>query len=98
LVLRTRERPDRAAARRAAKTLEAVPAITVITLRAPQARPKRDEGEPIEWSHRWLVRGHWAKRWHPAEQAHRLHYIAEYVKGPPEKPLIVTDRVFNIVR
>ena len=52
----------------------------------------------VSWSHRWLVNGHWRNQWLPSRAAHRLQWIAGYVKGPASKPLVVKDRVTAWVR
>lgn len=56
------------------------------------------ESSGVNWSHRWLVGGHWRNQWLPSRAAHRLQWIAGYVKGPAHKPLVVKDRVTAWVR
>lgn len=80
--------------------------VTVVTLRRTVA--SRNQGESlVEWSHRWIVRGHWAWRKCGAEHPHAQEYekgwrvrvwIGLYEKGPEDKPLIVTEKVFNLSR
>lgn len=43
--------------------------------------------------HRWKVRGHWRRQWHPSENAHKILWIDEHVSGPADRPLITVDRV-----
>lgn len=50
-------------------------------------------GTEVEWSHRWLVRGHWRQQWYASEGVHRAIYINPHIKGPEDKPLIVRDKV-----
>jgi hypothetical protein len=50
-----------------------------------------------EWSHRWVVRGHWREQWYPSEGVHRLIWIEAFVKGPEDRPLIIKDTVFSVV-
>lgn len=50
----------------------------------------------VEWTHRWLVNGHWRNQWLPSVENHRLQYIMPYVKGPEDKPF-VPKRVLNMV-
>jgi hypothetical protein len=61
---------------------------------------ERGHGESVvEWSHRWLVRGHW--RWQaygPGRTERRRIWIAPFVKGPEDKPFAVTDRVYDLRR
>lgn len=99
------DRPHRKRALRAN-----IPArVTVVQLRNVESR--RTEGESlVEWSHRWLVRGHPAWRAcgpnHPDAEEHptepgRYHcrvWIAPYQKGPEDKPLVVTDKVYALHR
>ncbi|MFI7510665.1 hypothetical protein ACIBSS_27990 [Micromonospora aurantiaca] len=46
-----------------------------------------------EWRHRWVVRGHWRKHWYPSLNDHRPLWIAPYLKGPADAPLIGGDKV-----
>lgn len=54
--------------------------------------------EGPEWSHRWLVRGHWRNQWYPSENRHKPVYIMPFVKGPEDKPLIIKDRIASADR
>ena len=101
-----RERPDRAARRRAEKRGMADKVVTVIRLRRPK-KPVADDHEPkaVEWSHRWITRGHWRNQWFPSlgeaadATAHRSIWISQYVKGPEDKPLIASKlRAFEWTR
>src|SRR5260370_32850113 len=72
----------------------------VITLRAPQHRrdPDAPDSQPVDWQHRWIVRGHWRNQYYPGVGAHAPVYIVEHVKGPEDKPLKpVCGRLFRIV-
>lgn len=60
--------------------------------------PEDAEETGVSWSHRWLVGGHWRNQWLPSRAAHRVQWIAGYVKGPASKPLVVKDRVTAWVR
>lgn len=56
------------------------------------------EAEARDYSHRWIVRGHMRNqrvgpRNTPGGQKHLRVWIAPYVKGPDDKPLILKDRV-----
>jgi hypothetical protein len=71
-----------------------VPTTLEIVLRRP--RERHDDESPglfIDWSHRWLVNGHWRNQWVPSAQAHRQTWIMPYVKGPAHKPLVLKERV-----
>lgn len=56
------------------------------------------ESGTVEWSHRWLVSGHWRNQWLPSRASHRVQWIAGYIKGPTEKPLVIKDRVTAWIR
>ncbi|HEX4920829.1 MAG TPA: hypothetical protein VFV92_08825, partial [Candidatus Bathyarchaeia archaeon] len=72
--------------------------ISVITLRR-KSMPSGKEPSQVEWSHRWMVTGHWRKQWYPSMGIHQWKYIAEYVKGPEDKPIVRRERrVFNFKR
>lgn len=74
--------------------------VTVIRLRRP-ATPANEGGEPkhVDWTHRWLVGGHWRNQWYPSLSIHRQVWISPYVKGPADLPLDVRKmRVFEFVR
>jgi len=79
------------------------PRVRVVQLRKAEHRPRperddNDEHEPREWSHRWLVKGHWRNQWYPSEQRHALRWIPTYIKGPEDKELRLKDRVFQVER
>jgi hypothetical protein len=72
--------------------------ITVITLRRPKVTRDGVTRE-VEWSHRWLVEGHWRNQWYPSLEAHRQIWISPYIKGPEDKELELRKiRVFEFVR
>jgi hypothetical protein len=50
------------------------------------------------WTHRWVVRGHWRNQWYPTLHDHRQVFIAPYVKGPADRPLIVKDKLYVVDR
>lgn len=73
--------------------------VTVIKLRR-KAHPSVSNGEShVEWQHRWVTRGHW--RWQPCgtgRNERRRIWINSYIKGPDDKPLVVSDKVYSLVR
>lgn len=95
-----RMRPDRAQRRRYAREYhEGERLITLITLRRKSVKKDDHEPQKVEWSRRWAVQGHWRKQWYPKTKTHEYIYIHEYIKGPEDKPLVLSDRrVFNFVR
>lgn len=75
--------------------------VVVVRLRRHTIDNEAAEPEPegsIAWSHRWLVGGHWRNQWLPSRAAHRLQWIAGYVKGPANLPLVVKDKVTAWIR
>lgn len=95
----TRLRPPRAQARRLGRSLATVPEVNVIDLRRRRRVAEQHEpGEGIEWSHRWIVNSHVRNQWYPSEGVHRQIFILAYEKGPEDKPLVVKDRVYRLVR
>jgi hypothetical protein len=90
-------RTDRAGRKRAQGVFPTPepPLIKTVLLRRvdyvnrPEAEPGEGAGEPIAWSRRWLVSRHWREQWFPSEQRHKSIVIEAYVKGPPDKPLIL---------
>lgn len=73
--------------------------ITLITLRRKSVKKDDEEPKKVEWSRRWPVRGHWRRQWYPKLKRHDWVYIYEYIKGPEDKPLVITERrIFNFRR
>lgn len=73
----------------------------VFTLRRTRS-PKLDEanGNGREYSHRWMVRGHWRNQPYKMSGSvvHRQIWISDYVKGPDGKPLVLKKRVYDFRR
>lgn len=61
----------------------------VVTLRREHTSEQgaSSEHSDVEWSHRWVVRGHWRRQWFPARSAHAPVWIHPHIKGPADKPL-----------
>jgi hypothetical protein len=91
--------PDRGARRRMMKARRPIDAKTVRVVRLRRMKCDSDaEGGASNYSHRWIVSGHWRNQWMPSLQAHRLQWILPYVKCPDDAPLIVRDTVHALVR
>lgn len=86
--------------RTAARQARTVPALRVVTLRRAYARSaeKSAEAQPVSWSQRWIVSGHWRQQWYASIGAHRQIWIAPFVKGPQDKPLVLPDEVYKLRR
>lgn len=92
LAATTEAKPYRALRRRLEKEGHPPAPVVVVKLRRRLTQTSNGEGNPVDWSHRWVVRGHWRNQWHPRLQQHRATWISEHVKGPEDKPLVVKDK------
>lgn len=98
-----RQHIARAQARRAQRLGLPMTDVVCITLRRELVGTTSEmdavsEGGRVNWSHRWMVSGHWKPQWYPSLGEHRRIYIAPYVKGPTDKPLVVKDKVYAWTR
>lgn len=92
---------DRAARRRTEKQGHPIEQLVVVYLRS--VRPKHeqfdDEDKEFEYSHRFMVNGHWRLvPFGPGRLWRRPTWILPFIKGPEDKPFIAKDRVFAVVR
>lgn len=74
--------------------------VTIIQFRRRESRPSEGPAKHVEWTHRWLVRGHW--RWQPykvdGEWIRKRIWIAPMIKGPEGKELVIKSKVNAFVR
>ena len=82
--------------------------VTVVELRRSAGAPSEGPAGSVEWSHRWLVRGFW--RWNVCGQGHPLAqelepgkwrarvWVNGFVKGPADKPLVQSEKVYQLRR
>ena len=99
LVKTVPERPDRAARRRLkkAKSPLATKTVKVVKLRRIVHREASDgDGQPVDWSHRWVVNGHWRQQ--PTNDGPKRIWIMPFVKGPEDKPLVLKETVHVLER
>lgn len=98
VALVTGQKPVRAL-RRQAERLALPSTVLVVTLRRALVR-ETEGGEPhdVNWSHRWVVSGHWRRIWSKREDREVLIWVTPYIKGPEGKPLIVKDRFYKFRR
>lgn len=79
--------------------LRRIDTVTCASLRRQRYLSEAErEAEARDYSHRWIVRGHMRNqpvgpRNTEGGQKHLRVWIAPYVKGPEDKPLILKDRV-----
>jgi hypothetical protein len=80
-----------------AMPVKEIPDVRIVTLRR-----YRDDGDHEvdpemrgrEYSHRFIVNAFWRRQWYPSEQRHKPKWIAPYVKGPKDKPLVIKDTAY----
>jgi len=77
-----------------------IPQIKVIELRRRKYKsPEQcDTDGSVDWSHRWVVDGHWRNQWYRSRNVHAPKYIESYVKGPEDKPFVERLRVYSVNR
>jgi len=84
-------RPERRRYQKATGKLYTPPLVHTIHLRAPEPAPHAPSTEErsVEWSRRWLVRGHHHKyRVGKQRQGEIVRWVPPYVKGPADKPFV----------
>lgn len=86
-------RPDRAS-RREAKRAGFPDDTDVVVVRLRREESEGHDGDPEDanYSHRFIVSGHWRNQWYASHNLHRQIWVSAYVKGPEDKPLIVRPR------
>lgn len=72
--------------------------VTVITLRHQKKAPGDEPARTIDYSHRFLVRGHWRNQYLPSTGGHRQQWINGYIKGPEDAPFIMREKVYSWTR
>lgn len=93
---------DRTTRRRIERELGRVLEVRVVQLRRQQTKyDERGDGQPIEWSCRWIVGGHWRSQEHLGAGREPI-YILPYVKNADRTDLPLKmppdQRVFEVVR
>lgn len=98
LTTSTQRIQNRTVRKRLARTLAYEPVVKVVELRRRDYQQRDEsEGGTVEWSCQWLVRGHW-HRYHTREGL-QPRWVMPYVKGDPDKPLRVAEKVaYEVVR
>jgi hypothetical protein len=93
------EIPPRAVRKRSDRARLPERKVLVVTLRRA-SNPHRQEGEGFEYSHRFIVGGHWHAYWHGSGEDRylRQHWVSDYVKGPDGAELIIKERAFDFTR
>jgi hypothetical protein len=89
---------DRSERRRCARAGISPDVLVVRLRRIETATANDDEVVAVDWSHRWLVSGHWRQQYYPSESGHRPIWINPHVKGPQDRPLVLKEKVTAWVR
>lgn len=74
--------------------------VTVVNLRRRSVAGSGG-GTPVEWSHRWLVRGHWRDQRYKGDDGEwftKPLWIHPHLKGPDDKPLHLREHVYALTR
>jgi hypothetical protein len=73
--------------------------INVVTLRHRLVKPEHQVKPPedgVEWKHKWWVSGHYRAQWYPSDKSHKVIWIAPFLKGPEDAPLL--EKIYTVVR
>lgn len=89
---RRRERPERPLRREAARSGFPEREVVVVRLRREKREGQDEPQSEANYSHRFIVSGHWRNQWYPKANLHRQIWISPYVKGPEDAPLVVRPR------
>lgn len=95
-VVETEEiQPTRQMRRQAARHYAPLDPVVLVQLPIRHHAHSNGNGAtPIDWTHRWIVSGHWRKQWYSTDQVHRPKWIAPHIKGPDDKPLVVKEKLY----
>ena len=99
VAVRQRAWPDRTERRRWERSGRPIPEVTIVELRKP-IHDNAGDGTSgfVDWSHRWMVDGHWRNQYHPSTGEHVPTWIAPYLKGPEDKPLVMKRKINAWIR
>jgi hypothetical protein len=84
--------------RRHAERNGIVPRVVTIHLRRDDKQSSEPGSGDVDYSHRWVVRGHWRHYRDDNGNVTKRTWIRPHVKGPEDKPLVVKQRVFRLDR
>jgi len=99
LVMTTEALPRQA--RRQRQRAGQIDTVKVLRLRRSRTvMEHKGEGEGIAYTHRWVVGGHWRHQPYgpKSDRYYKQIWIAPYVKGPEDKPLVIKDRGVEFTR
>ena len=76
------------------KSREPEARVRLVNIHAPRHAPSEGGHRDVEWTRRWLVRGHWRQvPCGPGKTQRRPVYVMPFIKGPEDKPLIINEVV-----
>jgi len=90
---------DRPTRRRMERADASTDAVRVVYLRGSRATTHAEHAEESRYQHQWIVSGHWRQQpYGPSRSLRRQVWIAPYIKGPTDAPLLTGEKVMAIVR
>lgn len=74
-----------------------LPGFRMLSLSTGASVEQRGDGTgTVDWSRRWMVRGHWRLQpYGPGRSLRKSRWIDPYVKGPEDKPLDVRQTIWR---
>jgi hypothetical protein len=87
---------DRPTKRRLARMGVAPRTIKVLSLPRREHGPSTGSNTNREWTHRWVVDGHWRNQWYPSQNRHAPKWIHAHLKGPDDKPFLPKDKITRL--
>lgn len=83
-------------ARKARKRLKSDGTVRVINIRQTNGGGGSGAGGTREYTHRWIVRGHWRMQvCGPGRKERKRTWIDVHVAGPSDKPLVMGEKVYR---
>jgi hypothetical protein len=69
----------------------------MLDLRTHDRPTTTNEHQSVNWSHRWIVRGHWRNQpYGPGSELRKLIWVDAHIKGPEDRPLDVRPTLFQV--
>lgn len=75
-----------------------MPTIEIVQLRRSAHSATHGTGTGRSYTMRFVVHGHWRNQWYATKGVHAPKWIESYVKGPADKPLKESLRVYAVTR
>jgi hypothetical protein len=98
ILVKERASGDRASRKQSEHAGFAERPCLIILLRKAKTSASSEIGAP-EWSCRWYVSGHWRQQAYGKKRINRRPtWVSPYIKGPEDKPIRASKRLFAVVR